>query len=127
MSDSGERPTFWIVLSVVLLLVAVGLGAWAISAQRKADDAQEQLAAQQRAAESAQQKSSAADKARGALDDALTRAQDEIGKLQDAGSTVKACLQRAIDTIQGALSGSNIASAISRLQALVGDCRDAAT
>ena len=51
MSESRpERPTFWIVLSVVLLLVAVGLGVWAITAERAKDDAQQELASLQKVA-----------------------------------------------------------------------------
>jgi chromosome segregation ATPase len=46
-----RRPTAWIVLSAVLGVVAVGLGIWAFSAQSDADDAQDQLAAQEQAAQ----------------------------------------------------------------------------
>ena len=114
-----ERPTFWIVLSIVLLLVAVGLGVWAITAERAKDDAQQELASLQKVTEQAQDKTTAAEQARSALEDALTRA-------KDAGATAKACLQKAIDAIDDAFSSGSIVSAISRLQALVGDCRDAA-
>ena len=72
MSESQpERPTFWIVLSIVLLLVAVGLGVWAITAERAKDDAQQELASLQKVAEQAQDKTTAAEQARSALEDAL--------------------------------------------------------
>jgi len=115
-----ERPTFWIVLSIVLLLVAVGLGAWAITAERAKDDAQEEVAALQKVAAQAQDKTTAAEQARSALNEALDRA-------RDAGEAARACLRRAIDAIDDAFSSGSIASAISRLQDLVGECRDAAT
>ena len=67
MSESPpERPTFWIVLSVVLLLVAVGLGVWAITAERAKDDAQQELASLQKVAAQAQDKTTAAEQARSA-------------------------------------------------------------
>jgi septal ring factor EnvC (AmiA/AmiB activator) len=121
MSESQpERPTFWIVLSVVLLLVAVGLGVWAITAERAKDDAQQELASLQKVAAQQQDKTTAAEQARSALEEALERA-------KDAGATAKACLQKAIDAIDDAFSSGSIASAIARLQDLVGECRDAAT
>jgi peptidoglycan hydrolase CwlO-like protein len=41
-----HRSTGWIITCVVLLIVAVGLGAWALSAQSSANDKQDQLDAQ---------------------------------------------------------------------------------
>ena len=120
MNEGGERPTFWIVLSLVLLVVAVGLGAWAITAERAKDDAQEEVAALQKVATQAQDKTTAAEGARSALNEALDRG-------RDAGEAARTCLRRAIDAIDDAFSSGSIPSAISRLQDLVGDCRDAAT
>jgi ABC-type transporter Mla subunit MlaD len=45
-----RRPTVWIVLTCVFALAAVGLGIWAVNAQSDADDAKEQLTAQEQAA-----------------------------------------------------------------------------
>jgi chromosome segregation ATPase len=46
-----KRPTGWIVTAVVLAVVAVGLGIWALSARSDADDAQAKLDAQAQAAQ----------------------------------------------------------------------------
>ena len=126
MSDDG-RPTFWIVLSAVLLLAVVGLGVWVAIERNRANDAEAQLAQQKAALAQAQQRSTAADKARKTLDDALNRAKEEIQRLGDAGSAAKACLQRAIDAIDDAFSSGSITRAVQRLQDLVGECRSAAT
>ena len=58
MSDDG-RPTFWIVLSAVLLVAVVGLGIWVAAERNRADDAEQELAAQKQAAAQAQQRSTA--------------------------------------------------------------------
>ena len=126
MSDD-RNPTFWIVLSVVLLIAAVGLGVWAVVERGRADDAETALAAQQRAAAEAAQRTTAAEKARATLDDALARAKAELDRVGSAGSAAKACLQRAIETIDKAFSAGGIATAVQRLRTVVDECRAAAT
>lgn len=126
MSEDG-RPTFWIVLSAVLLIAAIGLGVWAAAERNRAHDAEARLEAQQQAAQQAQQRTSAAEQAKKTLDEALDRAKQEIQRLGDAGSAAKACLQRAIDAIDDAFSAGSITRAVRRLEALVGECRSAAT
>ena len=126
MSDD-RNPTFWIVLSVVLLLAAVGLGVWAVAERSRANDAESALAAQQRAAADAAKRTTAAEKARATLDDALAKAKEQLDRVGSAGSVAKACLQRAIDTIDKAFSAGGIATAVQRLRAVVDECRAAAT
>jgi ABC-type transporter Mla subunit MlaD len=53
MPEHHRRPTVWIVLTCVFAVAAVGLGIWAVNAQSDADDAKEQLSAQQQAASEA--------------------------------------------------------------------------
>ena len=126
MSDE-RRPTFWIVLSVVLLVAAAGLGVWAVVERSRANDAEAALAAQQRAAADAAKRTTAAEEARAALDDALGKARAELDRVGGAASAAKECLQRAIDTIEKAFSAGGIATAVQRLRAVVDDCRAAAT
>jgi chromosome segregation ATPase len=98
-ASEPRRPTGWIVATVVLAVVAVGLGIWAFSAQADADDTQQKLDAQQRqaagagkqpAAEATPAEESAATAEPDAVDaDTQQRYEDVKAELGITGETVE--------------------------------------
>ena len=108
-STSGHPARRWIVATVVLLVVAVGLGAWAFSLRSDVDDKDAQIAAQQQeldeqqgVADQVQEAASGladdAQQALGELGDQLDQAQSEAAATQeDTQNTIDDAEQAAAD------------------------------
>jgi ABC-type transporter Mla subunit MlaD len=89
MPEKQRRPTVWIVLTGVFAVAAIGLGIWAMNAQSDADDAKEQLTAQEQAASEA------------TPDPAPTEAPTEVPAAPEA--TVDAATQQAFEDAKSQL------------------------
>ena len=116
-----HRPWGWITASVVLLLVAVGLGIWALSLHSELGDQRDETAQAQQQAEQANQEvealstevdqisqtvSNAGEQLSQAGADAQQKAQQSIAGLETKLQSLKGEIQNAIDK-QGASSSAS--------------------
>jgi chromosome segregation ATPase len=110
MSDPYAQPRHptrkWIVATVVLLLVAIGLGVWAFSLRSDVDDKDAQIAAQQQQLEQQQGVAGNVQDAAAGLAADAQQAFDELGKqideLEGAAAAGQEETQAAIDEAEQA-------------------------
>jgi uncharacterized protein HemX len=168
-APAPRRSTGLIVLCVVLGLAAVGCAVWAFGAQSDADDANDQLAAQEQAAqveaspeptaapaasdedlqqqldqvaaelggagESADELRRQIDAAKGRFDEAesarddaasaVDRARAELDAFRAKAELAGTCVRGTFEAVSSALDAGGTDAAVTELQQLAGDCRDA--
>ena len=115
MSDSPtareHRPTGWIVATVVLLLAAIGLGAWALSLRADNQDKADTIAAQEK--QLAQQQGVAGD-LREAAGQATQDVQDALSGLGDQLDQVEGTADETQQDVQDAISQAEDAASAAR-------------
>jgi ABC-type transporter Mla subunit MlaD len=122
MAEQHRRPTLWIVLTCVFAVAALGLGIWAMNAQSDADDAKEQLTAQEKAASEATPEPTPTEAPAPTVDAATQQAFDDAkAQLGDVSENV-AQLQSELETAlanadQARQKAQDASGAVDRLRA----------
>ena len=105
-SDDPHRPTGWIVATVVLLLAAIGLGAWALSVRADNQDKDAKIAAQEQ--QLAEQQGvtgdlrEAAGNAAQDVQDALSGLGDQLDQIEGTANATQQDVQDAISQAEDA-------------------------
>ena len=107
-SDAPHRPTGWIVATVVLLLVAIGLAAWALSLRSDNQDKDARIAAQEQ--QLAEQQGVAGD-LREAAGNAAQDVQEALSGLGDQLDQIEGTANATQQDVQDAISQAEDAAA----------------
>jgi hypothetical protein len=116
-SEPHRRPTLWIALTVLFALVAVGLGAWALSERSDANDAQAKLDAQASAAEAGATPAASATPS-STVNQVFATIETELGLSGENVDQIKASIDKAQANVDNAQKAkADATNAIDRLKA----------